>query len=195
MSATISYKHLSRLVDQLINVVDQADVTSEVCHSEVEREHRRSRLSGELRTILSRLRETQRDIEEYLSPVAPIRRVESLTLDDQWENLIETLSEQLECAAHIPTTWFSFVPEGTTSARFSSQIRRDNIARFIRTLDNLWESVDDVDDCTELIRRVVRMVNVEFCPENRADLMFGLRQNGTYGWQTIYSSTSRESDA
>ncbi len=190
MSATVSYKHLYYLVNQLINVVDQVDVTMDVCHSEVEREHRRSRLDSELRKVLYRLRETQRDLEQYMSPVAPLRKVESSTLDDEWENLIETLYEHLECASHIPTTWFRFDAPKSTSKRFTAQVRRDNIARFIRTLDNLWENLDEMEERKSLIRRVVQMVNVEFSPENRADLVFGRRQNGTYGWQPIYVDSS-----
>ena len=198
MSATVSYKQLSRLVDQLIDVVDQSDVTFEVCSSELEREHRRDRLHCEMRTILSRLRESQRDIEKYLSPTAPARRVESQVrdLDDEWESLIDTVKEHLERADRVPTAWFHFIPQPPPSERFKAQTHQDNVARFIRTLDRLWEDTEPVEDRHTVIRRVVAMVNAEFCPMNRKDLLFGRRENGSYGWLPIYdSSNARGSDA
>jgi hypothetical protein len=196
VSATISYKHLSALVDQLINVVDQSDVTSEVCHSEVEREHRRSRLSRELRTVLSRLRETQRDIEQHLSPVAPIRRVESLTLDDDWEQIIEELKRQLESADTIPTGEFCYDLEPPSSTRTQSvkDAHRNNAYGFVQYLDRMWEDIeDDRAAQEELIGHVVALINKEFqpqgCPEFRYKRMTA-SASGAYRWTSISDSST-----
>jgi hypothetical protein len=202
MSATISYKHLSQLVNQLINVIDQTDVTSEVCHSEVEREHRRSRLSRELRTVLSRLRETQRDIEQYLAPVAPIRRVESLALDDDWEQIIEELKRQLESADKIPTGGFCYdlVPPVSTQTRSIKDAHRHNIYGFVQYLDRMWEDIeDDRDAQEEMIGLVVELINKEFQPQGCPEFRYKrttASASGAYRWTSISdSSTARGSDA
>lgn len=181
MSATISYKHLSQLVNQLINVVDQTDVTSEVCRSEVEREHRRSRLSRELRTVLSRLRETQREIEQYLAPVAPIRRVEQTSLDDEWEKLIDAVKIQLlENTTDVPSGWFGF------KIRLQPEVphkvaERNDAHRLLRTLDTVWEDCEDLPRQEAVIREVVRLMNKTF-NDRWSDCCFRRQDSGVYAW-------------
>ncbi len=196
---TNMYKHLSKLVHQLITVVDQTAVSELVCSTTEERECRQARLSQELNTILCDLRETQLEIEQHMSPIAPARSVQTQSVDDDWEQLVDVVKDHLENSPRIPGGWFGFRPKTTESKRFQGLVHKSNVDGFVRHLDNLWEDLDDMDSQYALIQRVVRLINAEYGWTHRSDYHFGRRESGSFGWipadKSTDSSTDRGSDA